>query len=680
MSDAEASAGSSRSTMRAEDLPRGVERSLTAEDRRRLREEYGRVRAAFRSRPERFRGLQRSLDQARVGLTYDQYMTRGVRYGAVGALTAAAVAALFALVAVSTGLFTGVPSPIPLTGFVRDILTSREIVTPVAAALGLGATTFGTVLAVWYYYPSFVITSRRQSIDIMLPHAVVYAYALSYGGMNLLEVIDRVSDAEDSYGTVAKEFDAIRRDVELFGTDLYTALRNARNITPSDNFKQFLDDLLGVMESGGDPTEFFAEQSSVYLRRAQEEQEDFLETLGILSEVFVVGFVAAPLFLVVILLVISILGGQTLGMLLLIVYAVIPLGMALYVTLIATVSEPFTYQVQELPSRAERRAAQRTAEAEAALAGDERYEAYAKHRAKRRRRAILRDPLGVMRSQPLYTLVVTVPAALLAVGAVLALGVADPAALTEAPVATTNWLFVLPFLVVAVPLGVFYEYERGRADEVARRFPDVLDVLSSANRMGVSLPEAFGVVARWTGGRFADDLTRVKNDMRWQADPSAALRAYANRVRVPQVSRTLKLIAEGISSTGDLSHVLEIAANDTRNRYRMVRARSRELTAYVAVVIIGYLVYLLVVVLLDSFYLVPIEQVAGEASATGPGLPQSLTAVPVDTYRMVFYHSALIQGIGSGLLTGQLADGDVRSGLKYAVGLAAVAFLAFQLV
>jgi flagellar protein FlaJ len=666
--------------VRADDLPRGAERALTEDDRRRLREEYGRVRAAFRRRGERFRGLQRSLDQARLGLTYDQYMTRGVRYGAVGAATAAVVAALVAVVAVATGAFTGITSPVPISGVVRDVLTSRAVVTPVAAAIALGVTTFGTVLAVWHYYPAFLVTGRRQSIDIMLPHAVVYAYALSYGGMNLVEVIERLADAEDSYGTVAKEFDAIRRDVDLFGTDLYTALRNARNLTPSDNFTQFLDDLVGIMESGGDPTEFLAEQSEVYLRRAQEEQEEFLETLGILSEVFVVAFVAAPLFLVVILLVISLLGGQTLGVLLLVVYAVIPLGMALYVTLIATLSEPFTYQVAETPSRAERRAARRRTDAEAALSDDERYRRYRAHRASRRRRELLRDPVGVMRRQPLYTLAVTAPLAALAVAVVLAAGLATPAGFAAEPVATTNWLVLLPFFLVAVPLGVFYEYERGRADEVARRFPDVLDVLSSANRMGVSLPEAFGVVARWTGGGFADDLRRVRNDMRWQADPSAALRAYANRVRVPQVTRTLKLIAEGISSTGDLSHVLEIAANDTRNRYRMIRARSRELTAYVAVVVIGYLVYLLVVVMLDSFYLAPIERVAREATVTGPGLPRSLTAVPVDTYRMVFYHSTLIQGIGSGLLTGQLADGDVRSGLKYAVGLSAVAFLAFQLV
>lgn len=107
------------------------------------------------------------------------------------------------------------------------------------------------------------------------------------------------------------------------------------------------------------------------------------------------------------------------------------------------------------------------------------------------------------------------------------------------------------------------------------------------------------------------------------------------------------------------------------------------MTAYVAVVVIGYLVYLLVVVMLDSYYLVPIEQLTAEGSAgggTGPGLPTSLSTIPVDTYRMVFYHSAIVQGVGSGLLTGQLAHGDLFSGLKYAIGLLGVAWLAFLFI
>jgi flagellar protein FlaJ len=107
------------------------------------------------------------------------------------------------------------------------------------------------------------------------------------------------------------------------------------------------------------------------------------------------------------------------------------------------------------------------------------------------------------------------------------------------------------------------------------------------------------------------------------------------------------------------------------------------MTAYVAVVVIGYLVYLLVVVMLDAYYLVPIERLTESgtaAGASGPGLPTSLSNIPVDTYRMVFYHSAVVQGVGSGILTGQLAHGDLLSGLKYAIGLLGLAWVAFHLI
>ena len=72
---------------------------------------------------------------------------------------------------------------------------------------------------------------------------------------------------------------------------------------------------------------FLEDEARGYLEEASDAQEDFLETLAILSEVFIVGFVATPLFLVVILVVISLVGGQTIAQLTLLVYAVIPIGM-----------------------------------------------------------------------------------------------------------------------------------------------------------------------------------------------------------------------------------------------------------------------------------------------------------------------------------------------------------------
>jgi flagellar protein FlaJ len=68
------------------------------------------------------------------------------------------------------------------------------------------------------------------------------------------------------------------------------------------------------------------------------------------------------------------------------------------------------------------------------------------------------------------------------------------------------------------------------------------------------------------------------------------------------------------------------------------------------------------------------------AIENGAGLPFAAGSVPVQTYRVVFFHSALLQAIGTGLLAGKLVDNDARSGLKYTLALVALAVLAFAFV
>jgi flagellar protein FlaJ len=47
---------------------------------------------------------------------------------------------------------------------------------------------------------------------------------------------------------------------------------------------------------------------------------------------------------------------------------------------------------------------------------------------------------------------------------------------------------------------------------------------------------------------------------------------------------------------------------------------------------------------------------------------------------MVFYHSALLQGLGSGLLAGQLGQNDVRAGIKYAIALMTISTIVFLVI
>ncbi len=263
-------------------------------------------------------------------------------------------------------------------------------------------------------------------------------------------------------------------------------------------------------------------------------------------------------------------------------------------------------------------------------------------------------------------------------------GIVEPsyAALLEAPVLTTTGLVVLPLFVATLPLTYYHERKTRRERKLAERFPDTLNILASANKMGIGLTEGLGLVVRSSSGLVAEELRKVRNDIIWNASTGEALLAFGSRLEVPQLARTTRLLAEGLRSSGDLSRVLSVAAEDARGRYRLERDRKREMVSYIAIVVIGYLVFLLVIVALDASYLQPVTQTAGEqAEYVGEQrAPISFSDVPIEEYQLLFFHSAVIQGFGSGILAGKLADNSIRSGLKYGLGLVALAVVVFALL
>ncbi|WP_424018034.1 type II secretion system F family protein [Halorientalis pallida] len=681
-------------------------------DSERIRAEFGLVRAYFKQRPAQYRDLQRALNQARFGVGYDVYLERTAYYAILTAVAGGLFGVFLTLLLSNLGVIAGIRNPLAFDGgLVQFVGRNRSLAFGVTATLVLAVVSAG---AVWYAratYPRYVAANRRRNIDVTLPHAITFLYALSHGGMSLLETMRALADAEDSYGEVANEFDMTVRDVDLFGNDLYTAIRNARNLTPSDNLEGFFDDLLAVLDAGGDVTAFFQDETDTYLEDAREQQGNFVSTLELLSEVFVVGFVAAPLFLVVILLVISLLGGATLGQLTLLIYAILPLGMIGFLVLIDTLSTPYRVPRTEF-------------EAETGLVGD-RFgrltvtvvrDAFAdlldwlgvlsrstpdqstlssadrqavlteQYRRTRRRQEFgqrLADPFGFVRRSPLWSLLFTVPLALVVVGVSLAAGVVDPSrdALLTEPVTTTTLLVVVPLLIVAIPLSIFHESKTRRETDFARRFPDTLNVLSSANRMGIEFTDALAMVGQWSRGPLATELRMVRNDIRWHFDTRSALLGLANRVRAPALSRTLKLVAEGTRSSSDVARVLAVAADDARERFKIERRRRQDLSAYTTVVVVGFLVYMLVIVLLDTSYLQPIADAPPVPATEGvTGTPVSMENLPVEAYRALFFHSALIQAVGVGLIAGKLSRDSVLSGLKYAIVLIALTLITFALL
>jgi flagellar protein FlaJ len=411
----------------------------------------------------------------------------------------------------------------------------------------------------------------------------------------------------------------------------------------------------------------------------------------------------------------NLMGANTLFQLGLIVYAVLPLGITGFIILLDVLSTPYVQERVELSEEEKERerflvahlvwdALQRAGErlttwaamatavvrreeyTPPVLTADERvdrsYRRYRQHRRKQTLLGMLYRPVVAVQRRPVLSLAATVPLALLVATALVLTDTAtlSVAAFATEPIRTTTWLVCLPGLIAAIPLALLHERKSRRQKAITRRFPDTLNILSSANKMGIPFTDALGLVSRWTSGPIGDELRLVRNDIKWNHDTAGALRGCANRLNTPRLSRTVRLISGGLRSSSDLSKILSIAAEDTRSRHKMDRKRFRELSSYTSVVIIGFLVYLMVIILLVNNYLEPIAAAPAVEAPAGQQTPISVAGIDVATYTALFYHSALIQGIGSGLIAGKLADNSLLSGLKYSILLVVLAVVAFIIV
>lgn len=633
---------------------------------------YARLRSYFRQKERAYDGLRRDLMKAHLSATYDEYLARSAIYAGVLGVAGVVGGGMIVALLVSVGLAGDIVSPISF-GRVGRMLAAYEGVGKTVAGAVIGGVLLG--YGSWQMLlrqPASKAASRKREINVTLPHAIMFLYALTSGGMNVIEAMRSLADAEDAYGEISREFQRIVEDMETFGTDLPSALRNAREATPSKGFEQFLDDMLTVTDTGGDLTSFFGSESNRYLTQARNEQEDLIEFLSLIAEMYITLLVAGPLFLIILLLVMGLLGGSTITQVYVIIYAAIPLLSLAIIVLLDTVAAPFTQTNWKIDD-------ERGAVADDSVE-DTQIAAYASRKQRKKLVARLRDPLRVMKQRPVLSLAVTVPAAAAFVGGLRAIGLLDLSygGFLASPVGTTTGAVILPFYVIAVPYVVLHERARRRRRRIEKRFPDVLSMISNANEIGLTLAESFALVADRDHSAIAPELRRVHNDIEWNGDIGAAMVGLANRLRVPTVSRTMRLLIESNRSSSDLHRILGVASEDANSQERLKQERFSEVSAYVAVVVITFLVFLGIIAMLDVFFLDTFAAQAAEAPDPGEmGTPNSFGGLAIEEFRLAFFHAALVQALFGGLLAGKMAHNETGTGLKYSLALITLALGVF---
>ncbi|GGM65601.1 flagellar protein FlaJ [Halarchaeum rubridurum] len=638
--------------------------------------------------------VETKLAEARRDETVELFLSRALGVGAI-------VGVLFWVLGTLLGwvLFMMVISTDTIIGLyiANDALLAFINAVKVPALIVLTGLVFGSIgFAAGFGglvgVPYMQAGERKREINMLLPDAIAFMYALSMGGMNQLEILSAMAKADDTYGEVALEFRSIVQETEYFDTDYRSAVRNRSMETPSDELGQFLTDMLSIVNSGGDMTDFLSDKKDKHMRTAKQQQQLTLDTLELFGEMYMT-LSLFPLLLIIILVIMSMMGDSKTTLLYGTVYALIPLVGVGFLVLVSTVKED---EPGDGYLRLDESDASSTSRepglfdlglierfrGEGALF-ERIYSREGTHEAK----WLLTHPHLFFKRHPLYTLGLTVPAALVILGLAVAQGTA-PTSLDRMqanPIAGTFVWVYLPLYIVFIPLAAFRLWNLRSRRRVVNNLSDDLRKLSSANDTGLTLLESIKTVSETSSGKLAEEFRVIHAKVNYGTSLRDALVEFNNKYHIPRLARTVKLVSKAQEASSQISAVLTTAAQSSETQDDLERERKSRTRMQIVIIIMTYLTLLAVMAILKVKFLDVMAGLAtqasgGASSSAGGGNMSFGASIDIQMMNMMFFHAVTIQGILSGFIAGYIRDADLLSGVKFAIVLPTVALLVFAFI
>jgi flagellar protein FlaJ len=499
-----------------------------------------------------------------------------------------------------------------------------------------------------YVQPVLTARGRKARIDTDLSYAVTYMQALSTT-LTLYNVFRSVYEQQDLYGEVSKEFSMIVRDVELFGDDLVSAMRNLGHSTPSEVLKRLMDDLILMFESGGDITAFFASRSAHYREVARNELEMGLKTMEIMAEVYVAAFVAAPIAVIIMTAAETMTGQSQLSALMVYFFIGLPLGAAAMIWILSLVLPAERLEItRRTVTETEYATGVPLSSGDQGNASDKFSRQMKSTKSMIRLQEILRHPVRHYIADYRFGIGLGI---LLSAAVVLLFWNGTIASLIpKYPFEVFICLFCISALV---PVMVAFEIRRRYINKVEEQIPDFLRELADLKDIGMTLQGAIHLISNSKLGLLSSELRVVSDEVRWGSPVASALVRMEERIGVLMIKRAISLIVRASEVTDYIRDILMIAIGDMEHYLKMKRDRFTTSFAYIMIIYLSFGIFLYTAYVLNVSFISSFEKLNTTVDISGNIL---------DMFRI-----AIILGLFSGIMAGQLSAANIMAGFKHSV-------------
>jgi flagellar protein FlaJ len=228
------------------------------------------------------------------------------------------------------GYFASLPSEIKKSNidilfeaYIAMILFSSSISLFVALAAVIALIYFGMSTIAWipifippivffalYFYPSAEKSSISKKINEELPFAAIHMSAISGSGIEPTEIFKIIGMSKE-YPFLRKEIRKVLNQINIYGYDLVTALNNISKTTSSQKLAELFNGLSATINSGGNLSDFFRKRADTLIANYKLEKEKFIKVAETFMDIYIAVVIAAPMILMLLLVMISISGIQT---------------------------------------------------------------------------------------------------------------------------------------------------------------------------------------------------------------------------------------------------------------------------------------------------------------------------------------------------------------------------------
>jgi len=158
-----------------------------------------------------------------------------------------------------------------------------------------------------YVYPSAEKSYIENKINQEIPFATIHMSAISQSMLEPSKIFSIIISTGE-YPFLKREFTKIINQVNVYGYDLVTALRNVAFYSPSQKLSELLNGLATTINSGGILPEFFDKRAQSLLFEYRVDREKSTKSAETFMDIYISLVIAAPMILMLLLIMMRISG------------------------------------------------------------------------------------------------------------------------------------------------------------------------------------------------------------------------------------------------------------------------------------------------------------------------------------------------------------------------------------